>query len=176
MVNLGIGIPGLVRNYITEGVQLHAENGLLGYGGQPEPGKEDPHYINAGGQLVTMPPGASVSDSCGAFGLVRSGKLTAVVLGALQVDEQGSILGGVPRHLVRRVQADGVVGRKRPLRPPPETIKGPAAELSPEIVQGDVRRRLGRGVAHGGTADGRHRVLQLAHVPAEQGRGDPMKI
>lgn len=91
VVNLGIGIPGLVRNYIVEGVQLHAENGLLGYGGQPAPGQEDPHYINAGGQLVTMPPGSSVSDSVGAFGLVRSGKLTAVVLGALQVDEQGNI-------------------------------------------------------------------------------------
>lgn len=91
VVNLGIGIPGLVRNYIEEGVQLHAENGLLGYGGSPKPGEEEPDYVNAGGQMVTLLPGASVSDSAGAFALVRSGKLTAVVLGALQVDAEGSI-------------------------------------------------------------------------------------
>ncbi|TDQ56821.1 3-oxoacid CoA-transferase subunit B/acetate CoA/acetoacetate CoA-transferase beta subunit [Mesocricetibacter intestinalis] len=91
VVNLGIGIPGLVRNYIVDGVQLHAENGLLGYGGSPQPGEEEPDYVNAGGQIVTLLPGASVSDSAGAFALVRSGKLTAVVLGALQVDSEGSI-------------------------------------------------------------------------------------
>ncbi|WP_439295113.1 3-oxoacid CoA-transferase subunit B [Lonepinella sp. BR2882] len=91
VVNLGIGIPGLVRNYIVEGVQLHAENGLLGYGGSPKPGEEEPNYVNAGGQMVTLQLGASVSDSAGAFALVRSGKLTAVVLGALQVDAEGSI-------------------------------------------------------------------------------------
>ncbi|MDU8923770.1 3-oxoacid CoA-transferase subunit B [Pasteurellaceae bacterium LIM206] len=91
VVNLGIGIPGLVREYIADGVQLHAENGLLGYGPSPKPGEEVANYVNAGGQLVTLLPGASVSDSAGAFGLVRSGKLTAVVLGALQVDAEGSI-------------------------------------------------------------------------------------
>lgn len=91
VVNLGIGIPGLVRNYIEDGVLLHAENGLLGYGGSPKPGEEVPNYVNAGGQIVTLLPGASVSDSAGAFALVRSGKLTAVVLGALQVDAEGSI-------------------------------------------------------------------------------------
>ncbi|TFJ88932.1 3-oxoacid CoA-transferase subunit B [Lonepinella koalarum] len=91
VVNLGIGIPGLVREYIVDGVQLHAENGLLGYGGSPKPGEEEPNYVNAGGQIVTLLPGASVSDSAGAFALVRSGKLTAVVLGALQVDSEGSI-------------------------------------------------------------------------------------
>ena len=91
VVNLGIGIPGLVRDFIEEGVQLHAENGLLGYGPSPKPGEEEPNYVNAGGQIVTLLPGASVSDSAGAFALVRSGKLTAVVLGALQVDSKGSI-------------------------------------------------------------------------------------
>ncbi|WP_218971798.1 3-oxoacid CoA-transferase subunit B [Necropsobacter massiliensis] len=91
VVNLGIGIPGLVREYIVDGVLLHAENGLLGYGPSPKPGEEVPNYVNAGGQIVTLLPGASVSDSAGAFALVRSGKLTAVVLGALQVDAEGSI-------------------------------------------------------------------------------------
>lgn len=91
VVNLGIGIPGLVRDFIEEGVQLHAENGLLSYGPSPKPGEEEPNYVNAGGQIVTLLPGASVSDSAGAFALVRSGKLTAVVLGALQVDSKGSI-------------------------------------------------------------------------------------
>ncbi len=91
VVNLGIGIPGLVREYIVDGVQLHAENGLLGYGPSPKPGEEVPNYVNAGGQIVTLLPGASVSDSAGAFALVRSGKLSAVVLGALQVDAEGSI-------------------------------------------------------------------------------------
>ena len=91
VVNLGIGIPGMVRDFIDEGVQLHAENGLLGYGPSPKQGEEEPNYVNAGGQIVTLLPGASVSDSAGAFALVRSGKLTAVVLGALQVDSKGSI-------------------------------------------------------------------------------------
>ncbi len=91
VVNLGIGIPGLVREYIVDGVLLHAENGLLGYGPSPKPGEEVPNYVNAGGQIVTLLPGASVSDSAGAFALVRSGKLTAVVLGALQVDAEGSL-------------------------------------------------------------------------------------
>lgn len=116
VVNLGIGIPGFVRNYIEEGVQLHAENGLLGYGGQPEKGKEDHYYINAGAQLVTMLPGASISDSSGAFALVRSGKLTAVVLGALQVDAEGSIANwSIPKGRIMGMGGamDLVSGAKR---------------------------------------------------------------
>lgn len=137
VVNLGIGIPGFVRNYIEDGVQLHAENGLLGYGGQPEQGKEDRHYINAGAQLVTMLPGASISDSAGAFALVRSGKLTAVVLGALQVDTAGSIANwSIPGGRIMGMGGamDLVSGAKRVIVAMEHNAKNGAAKILSECT------------------------------------------
>ncbi|MCM8711247.1 3-oxoacid CoA-transferase subunit B [Clostridium sp. SYSU_GA19001] len=91
VVNLGIGIPTLVGNYIEEGVLLHTENGLLGYGGSPEPGKEDDDFTGAGAQYLTLVEGASTFDSATSFAIVRGGHLAATVLGALEVDEMGNI-------------------------------------------------------------------------------------
>lgn len=93
IVNLGIGIPTLVADYIpgNYGVMLHTENGILGMGGSPPPGKEDGNLSNAGGYPVTLISGASYFDSATAFGIIRKGLLDITVLGALEVSEQGDI-------------------------------------------------------------------------------------
>lgn len=89
-VNLGIGIPTLVSNHLQgRDIVLHAENGILGYGGHAEGGQIDPDVYNASGQFVSLLPGASVFDSLISFEMARSGRLTSVVLGAYQVDAAG---------------------------------------------------------------------------------------
>ena len=91
VVNLGIGLPTMIGNYIADGVWLHTENGLLGYGPTPEKGKEDEDLVGAGAQYLTVIPGASSFDSALSFAIVRGGHLAATVLGALEVDEEGNI-------------------------------------------------------------------------------------
>ncbi|MBU1535248.1 succinyl-CoA--3-ketoacid-CoA transferase, partial [Myxococcota bacterium] len=90
-VNLGIGIPTLVANYIPEGktVFIQSENGILGVGPMPEPGMEDRELINAGGGHITAIKGAAIFDSFTSFSLIRGGHLDMSVLGSLQVDEAG---------------------------------------------------------------------------------------
>lgn len=91
VVNLGIGAPMLVSNYIPDGVLLHTENGLIGYGPRPEAGEEDMDYVNAGAQPVTVVKGASIVNHVDSFCIVRGGHLAATVLGAFQVDEKGNL-------------------------------------------------------------------------------------
>lgn len=91
VVNLGIGIPTLVGNYIEDGVWLHTENGLIGYGPAPEAGKESEYLTGAGAQYLTAYPGAAAFDSATSFAIVRGGHLAATVLGALEVDEKGNL-------------------------------------------------------------------------------------
>ena len=93
-VNLGIGLPTLVANFIPADVSIvfHAENGILGYGGVLEDDSQfDPDQINAGGQPVTLNPGASFFDSVTSFAMVRGGHLDVTVLGGLQVSAQGDL-------------------------------------------------------------------------------------
>lgn len=93
VVNLGIGLPTLVANYLPEGVDifLQSENGMLGVGPAPEKGKEDPDLVNAGGAHVTARRGASYFDSATSFAIIRGGHVDAAVLGALEVDQTGNL-------------------------------------------------------------------------------------
>ena len=93
VVNLGIGLPTLIPDYLPAGVNvtLQSENGMIGMGPTPEQGKEDPWFINAGGGFVTPATGACTFDSATSCGIIRGGHVDVSILGALQVDEQGDL-------------------------------------------------------------------------------------
>jgi len=135
LVNLGVGIPTLVANYVPAGVNVffQSENGLIGTGPVPEPGMAHPTLTDAGGRPVTALPGACAFDSAMSFGLIRGGHLDMTVLGGLQVDEKGRLANWtIPGKMVPGMGGamDLVTGAKRVVVAMQHTAKG-----KPKVVR-----------------------------------------
>lgn len=129
VVNLGIGLPTMVLQYLPKGmhVAIQSENGCIGMGNPPAPGEEDPNLVDAGGGFITLVPGASCFSSADSFAIIRGGHVDTTMLGSLQVDEKGNIANwAIPGKKVPGMGGamDLLVGAKKVIVTMEHTAKG----------------------------------------------------